>query len=80
MADAKITLEELAEFMTQELPMTFDVFEKNRANGNEAQQQWARGRIDAFLEIIALLDRDREAMLRAEWERVVHGEGFMKDE
>ena len=51
MAHAKITLEQLAEFMTRELPMTYDVFEKNREAGNENQQYWARGRIDAFLNL-----------------------------
>ncbi|GGL43046.1 hypothetical protein H9L10_07620 [Phycicoccus endophyticus] len=80
MANEKITVDELAEFMTRQLPMTFDVFEKNRDAGNENQEYWARGRVDAFLQLMQLLDRDREAMLRAEWERVVHGEGFMSDE
>lgn len=26
---------------------------------------------------MAIIDKDREAMLRAEWERVVTGKGFM---
>lgn len=77
---AKITVDELAEFMQRQLPMTYDVFEKHRADDvvyNTAS--WARGRIDAFLQIMQIIDRDREAMLRTEWERVVTGKSFMDE-
>jgi hypothetical protein len=78
MADGKITVEELAEFMQRQLPMTYDLFDKNRDEDNHSNTaSWARGRIDAFLQIMAIIDKDREAMLRAEWERVVTGQGFM---
>lgn len=81
MANSKITVDQLAEFMQRELPMTYDVFEKNRHQDREYNTaSWARGRVDAFLEIMQLIDEDREAMLRAEWKRVVTGEGFTKDE
>lgn len=68
----------LAEFLTRQLPMTYDVFDKNRADdGTVNQASWARGRIDGLLQIMDLLDPDRTEMLRAEWKRVVSGEGFM---
>lgn len=80
MADI-FTLEELAEFMTRQLPKTYDVFEQNRHEDSDYNTaSWARGRIDAHLELMAIIDKDREAMLRADWERVVTGDGFMRDE
>ena len=81
MAKSKITIDELAEFMTRQLPATYDVFDKNREQDVDYNQaSWARGRIDAYLQIMGILDKDREAMLRAEWERVVSGKGFMADD
>ncbi len=82
MAEKDATIEELAEFMGScQLPMTYDVFDKNRAEDREYNNaSWARGRIDAFLQILQIIDSDREEMLRAEWQRVVSGEGFMSDE
>jgi hypothetical protein len=80
MADKKITLEELAEFMAKQLPMTYDVFDKHRKQDEDSNvAAWARGRVDAFLQLMQIIDKDREAMLRAEWDRVVTGEGFMRD-
>lgn len=81
MSDQKITIDELAKFMAQHITLTYDVFEKHRheSSGYDAAS-WARGRVDAYLQIMAIIDKDREEMLRAEWERVVNGEGFMKDE
>lgn len=77
MSEPKVTLEELAQFMQRELPMTFDVFEKNRSKDSQYNgASWARGRVDAFLEIMQLIDNDRADMLRAEWQRVVTGKGF----
>lgn len=81
MTDRKITIEELAEFITRQLPMTYDVFDKNRdkdVDYNEAS--WTRGRIDAFLQLMQVIDPAREAMLRADWQRVVTGKGFMSDD
>lgn len=80
MAD-KISLEELAEFMTRQLPATYDVFDKNRADDSVFNQaSWARGRVDAFLQLMQVIDSSREQMLRAEWERVVTGKGFMSSD
>ncbi len=77
----KITLEELAGFMTRQLPATYDVFEKNRADDAAFNQaSWARGRVDAFLQLMQVIDSDREQMLRAEWERVVTGKGFLSND
>lgn len=53
-------------------------FEKNR--NQEAASSWARGRVDAFLQIMQVIDRDLEEMPRAEWERVVSGKGFMSQD
>jgi len=81
MPNEKITVEELAEFVQRQLPMTYDVFEENRdQDGVRNNASWARGRIDALLQIMRILDKEREAMLRSDWERVVTGEGFMKCE
>jgi hypothetical protein len=80
MADEKVTLEQLAEYMQRQLPMTYNLFEQNREDDvvyNAAS--WARGRIDAFLQILQILDEDRTEMLRAEWQRVVSGKGFMSE-
>jgi hypothetical protein len=75
------TLEELAEYMTRQRPKTYDVFEKNRHEDSDYNTaSWARGRIDAYLELMGVIDKEREAMLRADWERVVTGEGFMSEE
>jgi len=53
--------------MTRQLPATYDVFDKNRKQDADSNQAWwARGRIDAYLQIMEILDKDREAMLRAE--------------
>lgn len=79
MAD-EITLEKLAEFMTRQLPATYEVFEKSRAENDEVQKSWARGRVDAFLQLMRIIDPDREQMLRAEWDRVVTGKGFMSND
>ncbi|MFC5677798.1 hypothetical protein [Aeromicrobium endophyticum] len=81
MSDEKITIEELAEFMTRQLPMTYDVFEKHRADDVDRNQaSWARGRVDAFLQLMQVIDGERETMLRAEWDRITTGKGFMSDE
>ena len=78
MADAQITIEQLAEFMQRQLPLTYDVFDKHRDEDNEVNMaSWARGRVDAYLQIMGSIDKEREAMLRTEWERVVTGKGFM---
>ncbi|WP_284329497.1 hypothetical protein [Demequina litorisediminis] len=34
-------------------------------------RSWARGRIDALLQILALLDKDRADQARTEWNRVL---------
>lgn len=81
MADKNITIDELAAFMQRELPKTYDVFEQNRAEDSDYNAaSWARGRIDAFLQLMQIIDKDRGAMLRAEWERVVTGKGFMTED
>jgi len=74
MADNKITIEELAEFMGNHIPMTFDVFDQNREQDSEVNNaSWARGRIDAYFQILEVVDKDRLAVLRAQWEQVVDG-------
>ncbi|SFF66794.1 hypothetical protein [Blastococcus tunisiensis] len=79
MAGTQITVEELAEFMQRQLPLTYNLFDENRHEDSQVNTaSWARGRIDAFLQIMAIIDKDREAMLRADWVRVVTGKGFME--
>lgn len=72
---ADITIEELAEFMGDHIPMTFAVFDEHRHEDAEYNAaSWARGRIDAYFQILEILDKDRLEVLRAEWEQVVKGE------
>lgn len=71
---ANITIEELAKFMGEHIPKTFDVFDKNRhEDSTHNTASWARGRIDAYFQILDIIDKDRLAELRAQWERVVDG-------
>lgn len=78
--DDKLTTDQLAEYMAKQIPATFDVFEKNRERDNEYNAaSWARGRIDAYLQLMQLIDSERADMLHAEWTRVVSGKGFMSE-
>lgn len=71
-----ISIPQLAEWMSGHILKTFEVFTTAREEDDEYSQAWCRGRIDAYLQLLNIIDKDREAMVRAEWERVVSGRGF----
>lgn len=76
-----ISIEELAKFMGDRIPATFDVFEKHRhQDGDYNGASWARGRIDAYFQILEVIDKDRLETLRAQWEQVVDGKPDAEDE
>jgi hypothetical protein len=73
----EISIAELAEWMQRELPKTFDVFSRAVAEDDSLTQRWARGRVDAFFQVLGVIDKDRLAMLRAEWVRIAGGESWV---
>lgn len=78
--DHNLTTEQLAEHMAKQIPATFDAFERKREQDREFNTaSWARGRIDAYIQLMELIDSERADMLRAEWARVSSGEGFMSE-
>lgn len=77
---ADITIEELAKFMGDHIPMTFTVFDKHRHEDAERNTaSWARGRIDAYFQILEIIDKERLESLRAQWEQVVKGGKQVED-
>jgi hypothetical protein len=71
---ADITIEQLAEFMGKQIPATFTVFDQHRQEDSTYNgASWARGRIDAYFQILEIIDKDGLDVLRAQWEDVVDG-------
>ena len=58
MTESKITIEQLARFMGDHIPATFNVFDENREKNNDYNAaSWARGRIDAYFQILEMWRR-----------------------
>jgi len=74
----QISSAELAGWMQRELPKTFDVFTRAVTEDDPLTQRWARGRVDAFFQVLGVIDKDRLAMLRAEWVRIVADDSWVE--
>jgi len=80
MADG-MTTAELATYMQTQILKTFDVFSKNRGDDTDYNAaSWARGRVDAYFEILGWIDPDRLETLQLYWKQVVDGENISDDD
>jgi hypothetical protein len=75
-----ITIPELAEWMQRHILLTFDLFERYCDEGNEGEQRWCRGRIDAWFQIMEIINKDRLDMLRSNWQDVVRRHSPVDDD
>ncbi|HPU13443.1 MAG TPA: hypothetical protein PLQ19_06595 [Aeromicrobium sp.] len=76
MAD-QISISALAEWMQRELPGTFDLFTRAVGDGDELTKRWASGRVDSFLQVLGVIDKNRYEMLRAEWVRIAADDSWV---
>lgn len=74
----EISAKDLRDYIMRSIPMTFDLVKKIDASerGPFDSYWWARGRIDALLQLLGPLDNQALEMFEAEWKIILGDENW----